>query len=180
MGMVRPRYPAGSPAWLADSGFQHAPEYEDGIEPPLGFTGNVLLRAEWVKRTGHRFDPDWGAGAEDIVFFEQAKEIGARVRYAAHSLAWEDVEAERTSLRYQLRRKVQGGLAVPDLERAVGHRSRLRLLASGTRMALVAAGQVLHGVVTLSRGRVYKGLTTGARAVGILLGALGVARRRGR
>jgi succinoglycan biosynthesis protein ExoM len=180
MGVVRPKYPAGAPRWLAEGGFQWAPEFEDGTEPPMGFTGNVLIRAEWLKRTGHRFDTDWGAGGEDIVFFARAKELGAGVRYAAKSLAWEDVELERTTLRYQVRRHVQGGLAVRDLEQAVGHRSRLRLIAAGLRMAGVGAGQLLTGLAQRRQGRVYQGLATGARAAGIILGALGVARRRGR
>jgi succinoglycan biosynthesis protein ExoM len=180
MGVVRPRYPAGSPAWLADSDFQRTPEYEDETEPPLGFTGNMLVRADWLKTSGHRFHSDWGAGMEDVLFFQQAKDQGARVRYAARALAFEDVPLERTSLRYQLRRNLQGGLAVHDFERAVGHRSRLRLVAAAARRASVAVVTVFQGVVTLRRGRIYKGLTIGARALGIALGALGVARRRGR
>lgn len=180
MGVVRPRYPPGAPAWLADSDFQHAPEYQDGTEPPLGFTGNVLIRGEWLRGTGHRFDPAWGAGMEDIVFFEQAKSMGARIRYAAHSLAWEDVPVERTSLRYQVRRNLQGGLAAYDLERAIGHRSRFRLLVASVRRAGVALAWVAVGAVTARRGRINKGLAMGARSAGIALSALGVARRRGR
>ena len=174
VGVVRPEFPADSPGWLRVRPFQTAPEYPDRSDPEVPITGNLLISTAWLRRTGVRFDPDFGVtGGEDSDFFRRARAEGAVVRYAAQSIAYEIVPAARATLRYQLHREFRIGTQIPRLSTHTGaHRV--------ARMSVRSARQIVTGLVTAvidgvrsGRAGLFWGAAQVARGLGTAVGLLG-------
>ena len=174
VGVVRPSFPAGSPSWLRDRPFQTAPEYPDRSDPEVPITGNLLISMDWSRRTGLRFDPDFGVtGGEDSDFFRRARMAGAVIRYAARSVVHEIVPPERATLRYQLHREFRIGTQVPRLSTHTGWARVLRMTARAARqIATGLAGAVVDGVRS-GRAGLFWGLARAARGAGTAVGLVG-------
>jgi succinoglycan biosynthesis protein ExoM len=110
LGPVQALYPAQTPRWLRAGDFHSTrPVWvRGGIE--TGYTGNVLLRRQLIARTGLAFRVEFGrSGGEDIDFFYRFRDTGGRIGFAPGALIHEPVPAERTCLRYLLRRNFRQG-----------------------------------------------------------------------
>lgn len=174
VGVVRPRFPVGSPTWLSARPFQTAPEFPDGSDPAIPITGNLLISLAWLRRTGLRFDEDYGTtGGEDVDFFRRARAAGASIRYSATSIVAEIVPPARATLRYQLHREFRIGTQLPRL-------SDRRGAAGSARMAVSALRRIVAGAITFvvdgarsGRAGAFWGLAQIARGAGTLVGLAG-------
>lgn len=172
-GPVRFRMPPHTPRWIGDGRFfDMSVDAADGERIRIGYSGNCLLRVASLRRFGVRFDRSLDfAGGEDLLFFRQLLDNGAKFVYAARAETTEIVVAERARTRYILKLnyrrgntlaicdvRVRPGISVALLRAAKG---LLRLsrgaaglvplsLTRGRRGALVAACDVAHGLGSLT------------------------------
>ena len=116
-----------------------------------GYSGNALIRLDFVRRHGLRFDPALGrSGGEDLDFFYRLRDAGGRIGFAEDARALEPVPDGRASLRWLLARTFRAGQS---------HGARLTLTKPRPVQRLVqvglAAGKALAcasiALVTLPR-----------------------------
>jgi succinoglycan biosynthesis protein ExoM len=177
IGPVRPATDGPLPTWMRHRPFDRM-EYADLSDPMAVNTGNSLLRCAFFTDAGLRFREDFGhSGGEDTYFFSEARKAGARVRYAAQSITWETVPADRLSLRFHVRRQVGIGVVGARVARGSDGMSRVRVLVRAAR--LLARG--LKGVPAGLRGsegslsdRLAPALGWAALSWGWVRGALGL------
>lgn len=101
-----------APRWLTEQPFlNQISEYVDGEEPPYGTTANVLIDADWLRKNEQvRFESRLGQlGGEDMVWFAATRDAGIVHRYALNAPVLEQVPLDRSTLRYQLRKKLWFG-----------------------------------------------------------------------
>jgi succinoglycan biosynthesis protein ExoM len=110
LGPVLAVYPDTAPAWLRAGDFHTVrPVWIKGrIE--TGYTGNVLLRREFVEREHLEFGIEFGrTGGEDLDFFYRFTDAGGRIGFAPQAIVYEPVTANRITLGWLLRRNFRGG-----------------------------------------------------------------------
>jgi succinoglycan biosynthesis protein ExoM len=103
-------YPDGTPGWIR-RGDYHSNRLPFG-RPPIdtGYTANVLIDVEFLRRTGLRFDEVLGrTGGEDALFFHAMYRKGAALKYAEAAVVYEKVVAERVNLRWIVHRRFRVG-----------------------------------------------------------------------
>lgn len=109
---VIPQVPEQAPAWIRRGDFYSFPRMATGtLVPPnrLRF-GNVLLRHDWLARTGIQFDPAFGVtGGEDCDLLVRLRNAGARIVWCDEAIVQEPVEEARLNLKWLLRRALRGG-----------------------------------------------------------------------
>jgi succinoglycan biosynthesis protein ExoM len=151
MGPVESVYPGPTPDWVRRGGFVQRPILTTGQELRWASTNNTLLfRDMWVRAGRPRFDPAFSVtGGSDADFFRGISKLGGRIFFCADALIFEDVPADRLSLRWLRRRAIRNGI--------VDTRVRLKhgdSLLAGLGGAAVRAG---YGALFLTLG-----LLTGA------------------
>jgi len=83
---------------------------EKKVPIDTGYTSNVLIDMNFVRRHMLQFDPALGrTGGEDTFFFQAMYRRGAVLRYAPGAVVREDVAASRLNLKWILRRKFRAG-----------------------------------------------------------------------
>ena len=89
--------PVGAPPWLSSEPFlDDFSTGSDGMPIEIGALKNTLVSADFLRRTGIRFDAEYGlSGGEDAMFFYTTHEAGLDLRYAAHAIVREKVPPER-------------------------------------------------------------------------------------
>lgn len=132
--------PRDGPRWLTDEPFlDEFRAIEDGREIDMGPIKNTLVAAEFLRRTGLRFDVPFGRlGAEDVMFMYSAHRLGVHHRFAAAAVVREDVPAARATLRYQLRRRLWYGTTESLTCVASGRYTRRRMAVSGAKKLALA------------------------------------------
>ena len=103
-------YPQGTPPWMRDGDYHsnRLPARKRPID--TGYTSNVLIDMNFVRRHMLQFDPALGrTGGEDTFFFQAMYRRGAVLRYAPGAVVREDVAASRLNLKWILRRKFRAG-----------------------------------------------------------------------
>lgn len=175
------QFVAGSaaPPWLRDEPFlAENLRYADGSVPDRGNTANMLVRSSWQQSSGVRFRPEMGQlGGEDMVFFADAVDVGANIRFAANSICDEPCEGRRATFRYQAWRQMWLGNNEAAINRSTGSVSRARLLARGAKR--VALGFV-HPVTQLGRRKSPQwrwSLALVGHGLGLLVGTAGIRMR---
>jgi glycosyltransferase involved in cell wall biosynthesis len=155
IGPVPQIVPAHAPRWLRTGTFYDLPTFADGAMMNLGYSGNCLLRVASLERYGVMFDTDLNAaGGEDMLFFKDFLQRGARIVYAAKAIATEALPASRLTARYLIALSYRRGntLAICDW----------RLDGSAPRMALracKAAARVALGLLTIIPLGILRGRT---------------------
>jgi glycosyltransferase involved in cell wall biosynthesis len=167
--------PAEAPRWLMEAPFLSGPlDHADGEVMDVGAMKNTLVTAEFLRRTGLRFESDFGmAGGEDVMWFRSAQALGATVRYSAGAVVREVVPLARTSTRYVLRRAFWYGNTEAVTSIAAGKFGRGRMLVSGAKRMLVS---LCRPFARLARGRSpqWRYATSELlRGIGRMLGAAG-------
>ena len=177
VGPVPSTIPVGAPRWLHDFRKRELPVFADGATLSDGWSGNCLLDMKAVTALGVRFDREFNfAGGEDQLFFREIVARGGRIAYAARAVAWEDLPAERQSLRFVFKRSFRRGntLALCD-RRLMG-----RLLATPTRFlkALVSiargAAKIIYSIVRRDASRAIDGACDVVSACGMISGVAGL------
>ncbi len=144
-GPVKPRFVSQPPAWLAATGVYEVGPFKDGEVLNYGATGNVLISREVLRESGARFHARFNlSGGEDVDFFGQLQRAGNAIVAAPRAIAFEEVPADRVSLRWALRRRFRTGHSLGMIARhhgGTGHRlyKAVGRLGYGSLMALLGA-----------------------------------------
>lgn len=133
--------PHDAPAWLSDEPFlDEFVSIEDGSTIDVGPIKNTLISAEFLHRTGLRFDVPFGRlGAEDVLFMYTAHRLGVHHRFAAAAVVREEVPSSRATLRYQLRRRLWYGTTESLTCVASRRYGRGKMFVSGIKKAVLGA-----------------------------------------
>jgi succinoglycan biosynthesis protein ExoM len=175
LGPVQAVYSKAAPAWVRAGNFHSTrPVFVRGrIE--TGYTGNVLIRRAAITREGLRFRTELGlSGGEDEDFFNRLRDAGGRIGFARGAVAYESVPAERTSLRWLIRRNFRAGqtygarLQARSASRLA--RSRALTLAAAKMGACVVAAAA-HAPLATRRNRF---LTRAALHCGVVARLVGL------
>lgn len=135
LGPVQAVYGEGASAWLKAADLHSTRPVMNAGAIRKGYAGNVLIRRSAIEARGLRFDLALGrSGGEDDDFFYRLTDAGGTIGFAPDALAFEPVPAERTTLKWLLRRGFRTGQT---------HGARLgahhRGLKRGVQMGLAVA-----------------------------------------
>lgn len=178
-GCCRDEAPPDAPRWFTDGPFLAGPlDLPDASVIEVGAMKNTLATAEFLRRSGVRFDERLGvAGGEDVMWFRSAQAAGASLRYAAHAVVREMVPPARTRMRYLLRRAYWYGNTESVTCIAAGTYGRGRMFVGGAKRT---ATSLLRPLAQIARRRPPQwryALTELLRGIGRMLGAAGVVVR---
>ncbi len=110
LGPVVPVFDAGVPEWKREHPVFTRPRHPTGTKLRLGATNNVLIDRRLIAEQNLRFDPAFAlTGGEDTAFFELLRSFGAEIVWCDEAVVSERVPAERTRMRWILRRAFRGG-----------------------------------------------------------------------
>lgn len=154
---VLPVLPPEAPAWLQRGRFYHWPRMKTGtvVPPKLLRFGNLLLKAERLRRLQPMFDPAYGlTGGEDGELLSRLVLDGARLVWCDSAAVIEPVHATRMSLRWLLLRSLRGGQDFARLVLAGRHGpiSGLRKIQLFLRSLAQLLGAMLLAVLCLPLG----------------------------
>lgn len=134
-----------APEWVQRGGFFKGRPHATGDRLTVAPTNNTLLvRDMWVRAGSPRFDPSFSAtGGEDTDFFHGIRKSGATMLFCGEAVVYEEVPADRQSLRWVRRRAIREGANLTRVLRK-HHDSLLPALGRGFRSA--AYGIIFLGV----------------------------------
>jgi len=175
LGPVEAVYSDAAPDWMRRGSFHSARPVVRQGRIDTGYSGNALIRLEFVRRHGLRFDPALGrTGGEDLDFFYRLRDVGGRIGFTEDAKALEPVPDGRASLRWLLVRTFRAGQS---------HGARLASIKPGPVQRLLqaglAAGKLLAcasgALVTLPRTAVRnRFITRGALHLGVIARVAGL------
>jgi len=173
-GPVLSRLPEAVAPWIEQGGFFDRPRRPSGLTNAYSGTGNVLLDMQAVRSSGVRFDTAYGrSGGEDTEFFFQLRRAGCSTAWCDEALVWEQVSADRATVRWLLRRSFAGG---NNYARIFDRRRQAVLrIAFACRHVLVWIGSSILTPFAWLTGGPVRGLKVGqlsARSLGRLVGVL--------
>lgn len=100
-------YQANTPAWAKRCDFH---SNRIGRDICNAYTCNTLLDLDFVRRHGLRFREELGqTGGEDTLFFKALAGLGAKMRYCPTSIVYEEVNNDRATMNWVLKRKLRSG-----------------------------------------------------------------------
>ena len=109
-GKVNVIYPDSSPEWIAEGDMFGKDHHATGAVLIKGATSNAILRSQWVKIEGFRFDPVFGkSGGEDTDFFHRIAKAGGKLVFDNNAVVSEVVETHRLNLEYLKKQNVRIG-----------------------------------------------------------------------
>lgn len=168
--------------WIDAGGFFERRRLRTGSRIETAATNNLLLDLEWVRSQGLEFSHEFGlTGGGDTLFTRSLARRGGRMVWCDEAAVTDLVPTSRATRQWVLSRSARYGNSSVrvDLALAEGPRGRSRARASGlfrgvARVAIGgcrwALGRLLH-----SQRHEARGLRTGARGRGMVLGAFGLA-----
>lgn len=111
LGPVLPKFEKDAPNWAVKGQVFQRPGFKTGavIHWSVTGTGNVLIKREILLESDGPFNPQLGAGGEDIDFFCRAMSRGRMFVWSAEAVCHERVPPERTRVTFQLRRALLRG-----------------------------------------------------------------------
>ena len=155
LGPVTALYPPETPPWIAAGDFHSFRPVKVGGRILKGYSCNVLIRTEVIRRAGLRFDPALGRmGGEDDDFFYRLTDAGGVIGEAPAARVFEPVPAARASLTWLLRRAFRSGQSHGrrQLRRALPGRL-VQLLLAGAKSAACFIGAAATAVFPVRRRR---------------------------
>ncbi|HKR88913.1 MAG TPA: glycosyltransferase [Phenylobacterium sp.] len=173
LGPVTAVYPPQTPRWIASGDFHSFRPVRVGGRILKGYSCNVLIRMDIVRRAGLRFDLSLGRmGGEDDDFFYRLTDAGGVIGEAPAARVFEPVPASRAKLGWLLRRAFRSGQSHGrrQLRRALPGRLIQLVLASIKSAACFVGAAVMalfpvSGRRWLVRGALHAGAV--ARLAGI-------------
>jgi succinoglycan biosynthesis protein ExoM len=105
-GPVLPYFNDGDvPEWVKKGKFFDLPQYKNGESVDVAFAGNVMFRAEILRRIGQPFDERFAlTGGEDSHLFMRLHQMGYRMVWAESAIVTEWVPKSRATRQYILQR----------------------------------------------------------------------------
>ena len=166
----------GAPAWLTDehflSGFS-API--DGQEIPIGPLKNTMISADFLRNHDIRFDLAFGTvGGEDVMFFHSCHRAGVTQVYSDGAVVREPVPLERSTLKYQLERRLWYGNTEAVTSIASGRASRVRMAASGGKLVVTTVQPLAAALLGRRRPAWRYALAQLLQGTGRLIGSAGL------
>jgi succinoglycan biosynthesis protein ExoM len=153
LGPVTAVYPPETPPWIAEGDFHSFKPVKVGGRILKGYSCNVLVRTDFLRRTGLRFDLALGRmGGEDDDFFYRLTDAGGTIGEAPAARIFEPVPASRATLGWLLKRSFRSGQSHGrrQLRRTLPGRLAQLLLASG-KSALCLGGVALTALFPIRR-----------------------------
>jgi glycosyltransferase involved in cell wall biosynthesis len=181
-GRVVTTFPDEVPEWVLVSGAFRRPQRRDLQVIDEAASNNLLLDMDAVRRSGLRFDPDFGlTGGSDSLFTRQFVEWGAHLRWSDHAVMIEQEDEERFTRGWVRMRSFRTGNTVVRVRLALAGSPRDRM-AVRARYACEGAGRVAFfgakavlGVLTRSLRLRASGERSLSKGAGMVAGALGHA-----
>jgi succinoglycan biosynthesis protein ExoM len=97
-------------SWIKAGDYHSNRIPEDKRPINTGYTSNVLIDTEFVRRHGLRFDVALGrTGGEDTMFFHSVYRKGGVFKYARDAVVYEDVVPARINLQWVVTRRYRAG-----------------------------------------------------------------------
>lgn len=153
-GPVLAQYPPDAPAWAVAGDFHSVrPAIRAGGVIDTGYAGNVLIRRAAI--AAERFDPAFGGGGEDTMFFSRLHAGGARMAYCPDAIAHEPTPPERANMAWLTRRAFRSGQTHAAMLRA-GGKSAFAIAAPALAKALFCAGGALAFFWSPARTRAWR------------------------
>lgn len=172
LGPVKAVYPPGAPGWIAAGDFHSFKPTWVGGRILKGYTCNVLIRRDAIRRNGLRFDLSLGrCGGEDDDFFYQLTDAGGVIGYAPDAHVSEPAPPSRLSLGWMLKRSFRTG---QSHGRRLIRRTKSRVVQIGVAAAkgvACLAGAAVNALFPVRRSR---WLVRGALHAGAVARLLGV------
>jgi GT2 family glycosyltransferase len=114
VGPTSPVFQGGTAAWIPNTGYFDKPHRPGSLidmqDDPPAATCNALVRASVFTRHHYRFDPALSlSGGEDKLLFQELKQHGYRVAWAANAQVHEYVPSDRATLAYMLQEEYRRG-----------------------------------------------------------------------
>jgi succinoglycan biosynthesis protein ExoM len=173
LGPVTAVYPPETPRWIAAGDFHSFGPVRVRGRILKGYSCNVLIRTEAVRRCGLRFDLSLGRmGGEDDDFFYQLTDCGGTIGEAPDAHVYEAVPPSRATMGWLLKRAFRSGQSHGrrQLRRALPGRI-LQFGLAGAKSAACLAGAAATAVSPV-RGR--KWLVRGALHAGAVARLAGI------
>jgi succinoglycan biosynthesis protein ExoM len=175
LGPVDAVYSEAAPAWMRQGSFHSTRPVVRKGRIDTGYSGNALIRLDFVRRHGLRFDPALGrCGGEDLDFFYRLRDAGGVIGFAEDARALEPVPDGRASLRWLLARMFRAGQShgarLTQTKPLMGQRLLQAGLAAGKALVCASAALVTLPRTTLrnrfiARGALHLGVM--ARVAGL-------------
>ena len=111
LGLVNPVFDSEPPRWLVKGGFCSRQKYPTGMAMDWRqtCTANTLFKSKILDGIKEPFDPKFGNGGEDQMFFRSMMRLGCQFVWCNESVVFEVVPPERWTRRYLLKRALQRG-----------------------------------------------------------------------
>ena len=110
LGPVHPVFPENTPGWVQRSRVFAGWKHPDRVQIGEAASNNVLVRSEFVRQHGVRFDERMQAsGGSDYRFFRECAEAGMVINWSAKGGVFEDIPRSRTQLRWMAQRQIRLG-----------------------------------------------------------------------
>lgn len=143
LGPVTAVYPPQTPSWIAAGDFHSFRAVRVKGRILKGYSCNVLIRTETLRRAGLRFDLSLGRmGGEDDDFFYRLTDAGGVIGFTEAARVFEPVPAARASLTWLLKRSFRSGQSHGrrQLRRALpGRLAQLALAGAKSGLCLLGA-----------------------------------------
>lgn len=182
-GRVHTTFPTDADPWALASGLFRRPLAGEDEPLTAAGAGNLLLDLSKIRAAGLRFDPSLGLfGGEDTLFTRQIVAGGGKIVACPGSIADDELESGRATRSFALSRARHHGQTqvVVDLRLARGGPARV---LARVRNGVKGIGWFGRGIARAIRGAATGSLTVRAtgirqmhRGIGLLQGALGIAR----
>jgi succinoglycan biosynthesis protein ExoM len=165
-GECKAIYGNDTPAWikLGDYHSNRVPQHRAPID--TGYTSNVLIDMDFVRRHSLRFDVTLGrSGGEDTIFFHAMFRQGGVLKYVATAVVYEDVAPSRATIDWIATRKYRAGQVYAMMFKRFDRRAyrKLQFLAPFKTVfcaarSLTAIGQPSRAMWWIMRGIFHFGV----------------------
>jgi glycosyltransferase involved in cell wall biosynthesis len=177
-GPVKGLLPEGAPGWNRHSDVHDSTgKHRTGDVLTKAYTNNTLVTRAVVHAVTPAFHPAFRyTGSSDLHFFLRVHRAGFRIVWCEEAVIHEDVPAERTTVRWLIRRAFRSGAGdtIGRLLISSGPTGRLRVLAYALARVGSAFGYLLAGLVSARRPFLLKGLRRFFSGIGSLAGTVGI------
>lgn len=164
------------PDWVKKGRFFDLPRYPTGHPIQVAFAGNVLVRAEILRKLGKPFDERFSlTGGEDSDLFMRLYQAGYKMVWANDAIAHESIPQTRTTISYILQRGYRSWSTHSLLERELYPCFKVQAIRIFKGIGLIIIG-ILLLIPSLFQGQhaFVKALRSICRGCGTMAGLLGI------
>ncbi len=177
IGPSEPVFETDPPQWIREGRFFERDRFATGTDIPswLARTSGVMIRRSCFERLGERpFDERHPlAGGEDVRFFKEVEDLGARIVWVDDAVVNEFVPATRSNARWLLRRafRIGNSRSVALLLDGASPTRRLKRVARGVVDIGIGFGRLVGSRTKAER---MASISRAALGLGLIAGALGL------